>query len=410
LTSSLRNKGATGDNAGALYKTWSSPPKPVVRNVSDISQVFTPTRRKDIRKQYYDGYTPTYGRSYNNTVVHHSGYGIWDIMLFNSLLDNVGDRQMYYHHQNDSAFQQWRLDANAACAAGDTDICTKLKELDVDVAKYAANKTPINPKYITPGVSPEVYEADVDLSSILKGIKICTGSVGSDYARYLGQMATILKYKFVTVSSSGSMDNLTKLANRECDLTFIQADIPLPAGLVPVYQLDNKEAVTMICGNDTKIVTATDVKPNTTIRVGSDQTGSQHTYSVLQRLLKWPAANTTQTSAQMTTNLAPNECAFTVSSPESTIHKRLDNGKFHLVGFDWDGIKLPRAQYSPVLIKADRYANLTDSSFKHTFSRSGTPAFAVKTTIITTSDWVAQHQQAFDLLNLESTNVTTTVQ
>lgn len=156
--SSINSKGATGNSASQMFDKFKQTNTP--SSTVKIPNTSRPTYSSYNRRTYYNGYKPTYSPRYRETVYvnHSNGYGIWDLMMFNAIMDNHGDRQMYYHHQNDQAFRDWRTDADKACVAGDVDVCTKLKDLDREMAEYKAKGVQPNTNYITPGVDPSVYK------------------------------------------------------------------------------------------------------------------------------------------------------------------------------------------------------------------------------------------------------------
>jgi hypothetical protein len=244
VLNNLGSKGAKGAAAGILYKDFQSrstgPIKPDGKlNTADIDKVFSPSYRTSRRTDYYGSYRPSYSNHYRDTVYanHGGGYGIWDLMLFNSIMDNVGDRQMYYHHQNDPAFQDWRRDANAACTNGDKNVCVKLADLDREMAEYRNKGVQMNPSYITPGIDPDIYEANNIDPKTLPELKICTGSLGSDYNRFATTMVKVTKLKVKSIQTNGSVDNIAKLASGECDLGFVQDDLVNTPNLKKIFTI-----------------------------------------------------------------------------------------------------------------------------------------------------------------------------
>jgi len=424
VMSSIGKKGATGAAAGVLYKdfqTRNSPPINTRTTVSkaDVDKVFTPQYRSSRRTDYYGGYHPTPSSYYNQSVYanHSGGYGIWDLMLFNSIMDNVGDRGMYYHHQNDSSFQQWRTDANAACAAGDTDVCDKLKDLDREMAEYKAKGTTINPAYVTPGIDPDIYEANnIDVSK-LSEIKICTGSVGSDYSRYANTISKITKLKVNAISSNGSVDTLTKMATGECDIGFVQDDIAMSPNLVKLATMNQLEVGMLVCNKESKVKTVADISKQNTILVGSDQTGSQFTLNELKKYitnLGEAQINNTATAlqaAEMVQSL-PNSCYFSVSTPKSPAFMNLDksNKTYGIPIFSFNMTK--KQPYPLVTVDVSYYKNLTQEEYKKYgwFVDGGIDTIAVSTSLVAPQSWIDQNKELFSLLTLEKTNIQTSLQ
>lgn len=423
VMSSIGKKGAQGAAAGVLYHDFQarndSPFKSGAKlDRATVDKVFTPQYRSSRRTDYYGAYRPTPSRHYNDTVYvnHSSGYGIWDLMLFNSIMDNVGDRGMYYHHQNDPSFQQWRTDANAACAAGDQDVCDKLKDLDREMAEYKAKGTKVNPAYITPGVDPDIYEANnIDVSKLAE-IKVCTGSVGSDYSRYAATITKVTKLKVVSVSTNGSIDTASKLATGMCNIGFMQDDIASP-NLVKLATMNQLEVGLLICNKESKIETAANINSDTIIYVGSDQTGSQYTLDQLKTLsptIAQAIINNTQSVMQAvgTVQSQPKSCLFAVSTPDFPAFKELDKtGKFQ--GVPIFSFNLNKGQpYKLVTVDVNHYKNLTQDKYKKYgwMTDGGTDTIAVSTSLVAPQSWIDQNKSLYDILLLERVNLQSSLQ
>lgn len=419
----LKGGGAKGDQAGVLWKSFkakseveptSTPFGSGRLNRAEIQEAFKPERRASRRSDYYGAYNPRPATHYRETVYvnHSNGYGLWDLMLFNSILDNVGDRNMYYHHQNDPSFQQWRTDANAACAAGDTDVCDKLKDLDKEMAEYKAKGVKVNPTYLTPGIDPDIYESNNIDPKTLTEIKICTGSIGSDYNSYVNDILKNTKLKAVTVPSNGSADNLAKLATGVCDMAFVQDDL-VTTNLVKVVTPNQMEAGMFVCRNDSKVATASDLDDETTVYVGSDQTGSQFTLDELKKLSPTIAhikVNNTLPILQATKAVQDTKdvksCIFAVSTPEFAAFKDLDStGKFH--GVPVFSKNLNKGQpYKLVTVGVNHYKNLVPEEYRdYGWNPGGIDTIGVSTSLVTSQAWLDRNPTLAGLLNLESRNL-----
>lgn len=425
VMSAIGKKGATGDAAGALFKNFQARSAPPIKlgqkpSPADIDRVFAPNYRADRRKEYYGSYQAPTSTHYREIVYqnHSNGYGIWDAMLFASILDNVGDRQMYYHHQSDPAFQDWRRDANAACAAGDDDVCDKLKDLDREMSEYKNKGVAQNVSYVTPGVDADIYESiNVDPKT-LPTIKICTGSVGSDYGKFVNTIEKVTKIKTTSVTTNGSADNLAKLATGMCDLCFVQDDLITSSNLSKILTLDQPTQVEvglLICSNDSGVNEAEDLTDKHTIYVGSDQTGSQFTLDKLRansELLSKPSVNSDTTSLALVSVVQANKaCAFGVSLPESELFKSLDgSNRAHTVPLYKKHFKNP-ALYDLVTVKASHYKNLVQEKYKkYGWSEGGTDAISVSTSLVTPNTWTTQNSTLYNLLLLEQNNLKASLQ
>ncbi len=424
MTSLSGGRGAKGDAAGALYKDSqarkAAPLFTPGRRITSaqVDQAFSPAYRQTRRSNYYGSYAPTPSTHYRETVyVNHSrGYGIWDLMLFNSMMDNVGDRGMYYHHQNDPAFQSWRTDANAACVAGDKDVCEKLSDLDKEMGEYKAKGVKQNPNYVTPGIDPDVYESNnIDLSQ-LPELKVCTGAVGSDYSRFSATLEKVTKLKVTSIPSNGSADNILKMASGVCNIIFAQDDLTNTPNLTKIITLDQLEVATLICPKESGIKTTKDLTSKNTIYIGSDQTGTQFTFDQIKdKVTNFTKVSVDETQSAMaavgTIKNSKTDCLFAVSSPEYPGFMELDkSGNFQMVEI------APVTGYKTVIVDKEHYKNLTQKQFIHSSgfmwlsSVGGTDSIGIPTSLVTSQGWIDQNKQLFDLLLLNRGNLSSALQ
>lgn len=414
--SGLSKKGATGKDAGALYKSFREREKPVFSN-ADIFSRFTPKYRQERRAAYYQDYTPMHGSHYASAMGGYqgSGFGVWDYMLFDSMLDNLGDRLMYYHHQDDPGFREWRGVANKACAEGDADICLKLASLDKDIAAYTAQNIKPDPAYVTPGIDPDIYEASqIDLSK-LPAIKVCTGSAGADYDRYLAAIGRLTKIKTIRVASNGSADNFHKMASGECDLAFAQTDVVTGEHVRRLATLNKMEVGFLICPKADQIKGVPDLSDKLTVYIGADQTGAQATFSRLAvhvpgiDKLKVNSSLNILAAAKHVIAHPEHNCLWAVSRPLFAAFTALDeSGKFAGVPiYSWDFKDKKTDGFDLVTIDAGYYNNLTleENITYGWFTTGGTDSIGVKTGLYATDSWVAQNMELYDLLNLEKSKL-----
>ena len=396
--SGLSKKGATGSNAGLLYKDFQANKAPPLSNLSksDVSKAFSSDYRSSRRTDYYGGYNPQPSTHYREVVYvnHQSGYGIWDLMLFNSILDNVGDRRMYYNHQSDPSFQQWRNDASSACKAGDQDVCDKLADLDNEMAEYHKSGMKVDPNYVTPGVDPDIYESNNIDPKTQPTIKLCTGSIGSDYQQYATALTKITKLKVQLVQSHGSLDNINKMATGECDLGFVQNDLIPDKGLNKVVELQQPEKAILICNSLTE---------NPTIYIGSDQTGSQYTYKQVAAANSKlnGIVNIAHSTLEIPPLLVANSCFFTVSSESSNIVKQLDKTPLTYES-------LSSNAYAATTLSTTETKNLTKPQYNvwwKLWQNKGTPTIKVPVSLVAPDTWADQNKQTYDLLMLERMNL-----
>lgn len=376
------------DTFKSKYSSASAPPKHVM--ASDLNKIFNRDYRKNRRTQYYSGYrAPAYATTYVQT---HSNYGMWDAMMMWSILDNMGDRRMYYNHMDDPEFRQWRTDADALCSQGNTEVCNKLASLDKEVKDLTAKGIKKQAGYITEGVDPNIYISDSVKLDNLSEIKICTGTSTSDYTRFAGILAKATSLKVKNVQTSGSIDNLYKLSTGECDMAFTQSDALTSSELVKFMQLETKEDAMLICNKNSGVQELSDLSPKTKIYIGSDQTGSLFTFNNLKahnvsELGKAVPDTTKPTiAAADSVNNEDNTCLFTVTTYKTRYVQLLnDSNKSVFVPIDAE-----QSGYERVRMDWTKYSNLVQSNHNGWWDKgSFTPA--VYPVLVTTSKWIEQN-------------------
>lgn len=161
--SSLNKKVTTEQSKASLSKfeteqsKFKSPPSSYGSYSS--SSVYSGTRYNPRnytyrRDNFYHSYTPP-AYVYNS----YPRFGMWDGMMMWFMLDNMSNRQyqnMYYNHQNDEGFKQWREEANKL-AVDNADLKAKLAVLDNKVKEL--DGTPIDPNYMPDDVDHDLLLA-----------------------------------------------------------------------------------------------------------------------------------------------------------------------------------------------------------------------------------------------------------
>lgn len=388
---------------------YSTPSKNVVEQ--DIKQIFNRDYRTQRKKDFYSNYhVPSYAQP---VIMQQPSYGIYDSLMMWSLLDNMGDRHMYYHHQDDPAFVQWRNDADKLCKEGNTEICEKLNSLDNDVAELKNKGIKKDVSYITDGVDPNIYisPAGIDVET-LKSIKICTGTASSDYSRFAKYISDKTKLKIELIPTNGSIDNLTKLSQGYCDMTFAQSDTIVSDELVKAMQLSKQESTLLVCNKESKYKSSNDINKNTTIYVGSDQTGSQFTLnSISSKIDSFKSAKIDNTKSTVEASLLIGEnkdtCLFAVDTWDAPYIKQLDNeGKSKLITID---VNLPN--YNQSYLEKSKYTNLNNvESWWRMFLFGGTKVLTVTPVLVTTKTWIAQNAIVYyDVLMLNRQTLSTNI-
>lgn len=379
------------NKSAKLYETFTkkdtqvfAPSKKVIS--SDINKIFNRNYRTQRKQEYYSGYTPQ--PIYMNSAP--SNYGIWDAMLMWSILDNVGDRQMYYHHHDEPEMQRWRSDAQKLCDQGNTDVCTKLNDLEQEVALQKSKGIKQDISYVTPGVDPNIYSTtNVDVNS-LPEVKICTGTLSSDYSRFSNQIAANTKLKIKNVLTNGSIDNLQKLAKGECDFAIAQNDTIVSDQLVKSIEFDTQEYALLICHKDSNISTIEELSNKNTIFVGSDQGGSQFTLSqLISKIgsLQLVAINSSKPIIEASSNLDKSSCIFTTDTLNAPYVKNLDKENNYRI-IPIENIQIDT--YKKSVIERNTYENLTKRVKKHwwNFEKQNLETLAVTPILVTTKQWI----------------------
>ncbi len=411
----LAGAGKTGNDAVKLFDAFKAKSQPPIQangklRMDDVDRIFKPEYRRERRQQFYADYEPP------QKVIHYveerPSFGPWDSMMLWSMLDR-GDRSMYYNHQDDDNFKSWRTQAEEA-AKTDPEIAKKLADLDKDMAQRKAKGEKVNPGYVTPGVDPDIYEANNIDPKTLKELKICTGSISADYNRYANQITKVTKLKVSTVQSNGTVDNLAKLATGECDLAFAQSDVA-STNLMQLVRLTQLEGTLLFCGT-TKEKAKVDIADisSATVYIGSDQTGSQYTFEKLRASI--PKLNSVKIDASLPISAAAQKilgddkaCVFAVVTPRAPFITSIDvKNKAVLVPIEKSDFKASPT-YPLAWVDSKYFKNLTQDRFMG-FGDSGTNTVAVGTVVLTSSSWMEQNKMLYDLLVMESRNLQISLQ
>jgi TRAP-type uncharacterized transport system substrate-binding protein len=361
--------------------------------------------RTDRLKSYYGDYrpryyTPQYQGGVQRVEISHS-YGNYDGLLMWSILDEAGDALMMYNHQNDPAFQDWRREANKL-AENNQEVKDKLDKLDRKLADMDKAKLPKDPDYITPGIDPSIYEAEIDKSKI-PVIKFCASGISGDYYAIGFAINQKTKINVEMIQTNGSEDNLKRVNSGECQLGLSQSDLfnkqkkeYLNVSLIGDVK---KEPGILICN---KTVAANDISElhNNKVYVGKDQTGSIFTLSYLKTALN-SKFEIVQTQSMLESlewvKLYSGSCAFSVTSPDNKAIKSASN-KQNLKIATLDLALKDKSDYILVDIATRRYPS--------SFSRNGlVPTIAVSTDLVVNNQWKTNNTTTYDLLLMEMDNI-----
>lgn len=193
---------------------------------SEASRV-RPQDTRDFETQKYR----YYGSYYSNpspTVVYHtsyggSGFGIWDYMFLDMMLDNNRDEaaSFAYNHQNDPGYQAY-LASLQGQAGENAELRAKLADLN---AKVATMQGPKDPNYLPPGVTPGIAYSRDFLQAQKPTLRLCTAAKDGQYYATGTQLADALDSVSVEViETQGTMDNFDRVTAGTCDAAIVQRD------------------------------------------------------------------------------------------------------------------------------------------------------------------------------------------
>lgn len=150
----------------AAFQQYKQPVKPIQKQEYASSPVYnrvvassgprvTYRVYSENRVNFYRGYTPPIYVSYGRP-----SYGMYDAMFMWMMLDRINDdsyRRMYYNHYGDSAFREWRNEADHL-AQDNAELRAKLSRMDNEVKQLQGQ--PQDPNYVPAGVDPSVMVSD----------------------------------------------------------------------------------------------------------------------------------------------------------------------------------------------------------------------------------------------------------
>jgi len=361
------------------------------------------TPKPQRRNEFYNGYQPAYYSS-APVMISHS-YGSHDGLAMWAMMDGIGDALMMYNHRNEPDYQAWRSEADAL-AAKDAAVKAKLDALDAKMTAMEKDGVPKDPKYMTPGIDPDIYEAEIDKSKI-PTIKFCASGLSGDYYAIGFAINQKTKMNVEMIQTNGSADNLTRISSGECQLGLSQSDLfDTDKGKYPNIDLVGdikQEAAILICNDDLKVkdILYTD---SATIYVGADQSGSQFTLNYLKTALGLKASIEKKQSVLEAIQSASNNtkgCVFTVTSPDSKYITSIANQPktpLRITTIDV-GLK-PGSKYSLVDIRSRRYG------LTFTKQVNGDIAtIAVGTDLVVNTDWKTTNRPTYDILLMEMQNI-----
>ena len=246
-------------------------------------------------------------------------------------------------------------------------------------------------------------------------LRVCTGEPSLRYFKTAGELAGQLRgiANFDIKPSSGSVDNLRKLASGDCDAAIVQSDAFIDyAATTPNASLKFEdvgelygEYAQLLCNRGAGIGSVGDLakKPETKVAIGPAGSGSATTWNALTA--KVPAYNKVNTipvpgdlALTRVVKGADAQCLLVVSGLNTDFMKKANDqgqGKLVLVPFD-DGafakVKDGNGHdvYGFAKIPGGTYKNLQDGMFSTTVS-----TIKVGAEFVILTDWYEKNQAVY---------------
>lgn len=241
-------------------------------------------------------------------------------------------------------------------------------------------------------------------------VNLCTGSPEGNYHATGRDIAAGASRKYVSVSvieTSGSMDNMQRLARRECGAAIVQSDAYL------VYQRRHKdrpveitrnrflyaEFAHLVCRRDAGVSSTADLLTNPAkhrILVGPEESGSAltwHAFTFLdRRFARMPTENVGGSSALDRVLGGQAQCMFFVAGLGSKLGRDVDTrGKdLRLVPITEDVLR--NAQFGSITLYETR--NIPRNSYPNLESGlrdEGVPTLTVAATLIIDRHWAERY-------------------
>ena len=253
-------------------------------------------------------------------------------------------------------------------------------------------------------------------------LRVCSGDPKLRYFKTASDLGEQLRgvVSFDVKPSSGSLDNLRKMASGECDAAIVQSDAYLGyAASTPNASLKFEDVGTLyaedaqlLCNKSAGIGSLEELrgKPSTKVAIGPVGSGTALTWDALAA--KVPAYNKVNTvpldqalALTRVINGQDAQCLLVVSGLNTAFMKKandLGNGKIGLVPFNDDAfgkVKDPLGHdvYANVDIPSDAYPNLSPSGTL--WGRKPIPTIAVSAKFVLATDWYEKNQATYDDLS-----------
>ena len=388
------------------------------------------------RGNYYsrrDGYYRSTGWNPPVYVYQSSpSFGMWDAMFLWMILDHSNDRRysaMAYNQANDPGYKQWREEAEKQ-AKDNKELRKKLDELDVEVKKMEKEGKPRDPSYLPPGMPAEAALAVNVLAAkdpLKPKLRFSAGAKGQNYdffAQRLKKEAGNLNVEVEIVESTGSLENVRRLAHGETDAALVQSDVLalLPKNfpgkkLIAEQSAIYQEAVQMVANTSSKVKSVGDLDPKKhVIYTGPEGSGTAVTWKGLclqdkvYEKIQVKHADYSVALREVASN--PNAVMLFVSGLHSKVLDEAEalakkTGKLRLVAVDdrhFDDKKDEHGNkiYHFVNIPTDVYPYLQKESrgwFSWLWS-SSTKTLAVQAVLVLRTEWLKSYgEDAMDALS-----------
>ena len=242
------------------------------------------TRLRNVNRQtYYSNRSAAVTRWESNSRVSRDvvilgspSYGIYD----SAFMWHVAFSDPYwgYHNYNTPGYLAWKREAREL-ARDNAELRAQLDAHEAAMAQVTGDR---NADYLPAGIeNADVIYAPAFVEATKPVVRFCTGRQDGKYAQAALQYKTVVAGGDVKiVFTEGSVDNLQKIANGDCDVAFTQRDAYMsyddsvtPLNVTRVGALYN-EAVHMFCAKSSGVTHLSDLNGRADIRMWTGNAGS----------------------------------------------------------------------------------------------------------------------------------------
>ncbi len=376
------------------------------------------------RNNYYAGYTtPSY------VYGARSSYGMWDTIFLYSMLssmnNNVYAGRFSHNYGNNADYRAWRNEANVL-ARENAELRGQLATLDKQSSKLSDQ--PIDTNYIPDGVDADIMMSAGALASLKPTLRVCTGGKSGAYFRITAGLLApgTNSVNMVAVTTKGTGEILSNIANGTCDAGFVQGDGYW--NYVETHQTDNlpfvrvfspfKEEVHLVC-NDSGPKTIAKLTSKNKVwfpkNSGAEQTwlnfvGENSDYGEIQTILNTPSmAINSYEEGMLKVSNDVNSCAmFVAAEGATTLMQNIDKGAktTHSVLIDIEDSSLndttdPSGKLVYEFSDISSYNGLLRKGGCYGFCSGNIKSLALDADFLISNDWKSKNSEQYSSLAIE---------